>query len=50
MLDNQDPFDQIENDETGETVYSNDQDDENTKSSRNSAIPNFMPRFMVGRS
>ena len=43
MLDNQDPFIQIENDETGEAVYSN---DENTNSSRNPAIPNFKPRFI----
>ena len=43
MLDNQDPFSQIENDETGEAVYSN---DENTKSSRTPAIPNFKPRFI----
>ena len=43
MLDNQDPFSHIENDETGEAVYSN---DENTKSSRTPAIPNFKPRFI----
>ena len=47
ILDNQDPFGQVENDETGEAVYCYDQDDENVKSRRNSRIPNFMPRFMV---
>ena len=31
MLDNQDPFGQNEHDETGEAVYSNDQDNQNTE-------------------
>ena len=44
MFGNQDPFGQIKNDKTGETVYSNDRDDENTESNSNYAIPNFMPR------
>lgn len=47
MLDNQDPFGLIKNDETGEAVYSNDQDDGNIESNRNSAISNVMPRTMV---
>ena len=37
MLDNQDHFGQI-----GEAVYSNDLNDENTESNKNSAIPNLM--------
>ena len=40
-------FDQIENDETGETVYSKDQDGGNTVSNRNCAVPNFMSRIMA---
>ena len=47
MLESQDPFTQIENDETGEAVCSDDQDDENTDSNINSAVPIFMPRIMV---
>ena len=47
MLNSQDPFGQIENDEIGEAVCSNDQDDENTESNRNSEIPNFMPRIIA---
>ena len=31
MLDNQDPFGQNGHDETGEAVYSNDQDNQNTE-------------------
>ena len=46
FLDNQDPFGQVKNDETKKAVYFSDQDDENTKSNRNWAIPNFMPRNM----
>ena len=45
MLDNQDPFDQIENDKTVEVVYSSEQDDKNTGSKRNSATINSMPRI-----
>ena len=41
---NQDPFGQIKNDKTGETMYSNVRDDENAESNRNYAIPNFMRR------
>ena len=47
MLESQDSFTQIENDETGEAVCSDDQDDENTDSNINSAVPIFMPRIMV---
>ena len=47
MLDNQDTFGQIESNGTGEAVYSNGQDDENTESNRNSAVPNFMPRILT---
>ena len=46
MLDNQDPFVKIANDETGEAVYFND-DDESTNSNRNSAIPNFTSRLIA---
>lgn len=28
-------------------MYSNGQDDENTESNRNSAVPNFMPRILA---
>lgn len=45
MLDNKDPFDQIENDKTVEVVYSSEQDDKNTGSKRNSATINYMPRI-----
>ena len=41
MLGNQGPFSQIENDETGEAVYSSDRN-ENTEPIRNSAIPRIM--------
>ena len=44
ILDNQDPFGQTENDETGQAVYSNDQDDEKSESNRNSSIPYFILR------
>lgn len=47
MLDNQETFGQIESNGTGEEVYSNGQDDENTESNRNSAVPNFMPRILA---
>ena len=47
MLNNQDTFGQIESNGTGEAVSSNGQDDENTESNRNSAVPNFMPRILA---
>ena len=45
-FENQDTVGQIENYETGKAVFSNDQDDENTESNRNSVIHNFMPRVI----
>ena len=47
MVYNQDLFGQTGNDKTREAIYSSDQDDDNTESSKNSAIPNFIPRIMV---
>ena len=47
MLDNPDYFGQIENNEIGEAMYFSDQGEENTKSNRNSVIPNFMSGIMV---
>ena len=47
MLDNQDLLGQTESDETVEAKYTNDQDNENTESNRNSALPNFMQRIMI---
>ena len=47
MLDNQDPFDQIENYKTVEVVYSSEQDDKNTGSKRNSGTINSIPRIMA---
>ena len=47
MLNNQDTFGQIESSGTGEAVYSNGQDDENTESNRNSVVPNCMPKILA---
>ena len=44
MLDNQDFFYKIDNNDTAETDCFNDQYDENTGLKRNFAILNFMPR------
>ena len=47
MFGNQDLFGRIENDETRGLVHSIYRENENTGSSRNSAVPNFMPRIMT---
>ena len=47
ILDNQDPCSQNENDETGETVCSKDEDDQNAEPNRNSAILNFVLKIIA---
>ena len=41
---NQEPFSQVENDETSGAEYPNENDSEDTKTNKTSAIPNFMPK------
>ena len=45
-INNQDPHGQIENDETLEAGYPNENDSEDTKTNKTSAIPNFMPQVL----
>ena len=44
MLDNQDPFGQIENNQTGDAVSSNYKKNENAQSNKKSTISNFFSK------
>ena len=45
MINNQDPHGQIENEETPEAEFNNDELNERTDSNTNTAIPTFMPKI-----
>ena len=45
-INNQDPHSQIENEETQEAEYPNENDSEDTETNKTSAIPNFMPQVL----
>ena len=44
-INNQDPHSQIENEETQEAEYPNENDSEDTETNKTSEIPNFMPLY-----
>ena len=46
LINNQDPHSQIENDETSEAEYSNENDSEDTETNKASTIPTFMPQIL----
>ena len=46
LINNQDPHSQIENDETSEAGYSNENDSEDTETNKASTIPTFMPQIL----
>ena len=45
-INNQDPHSQIENEETPDAEYSNENDSEDTETKKTSEISNFMPQMM----
>ena len=45
-INNQDPYSQIENDETSEAEYPNENDSGDTETNKTSAIPNVMPQIL----
>ena len=45
-INNQDPYNQTENDETPGAEYLNENDSENTETNKTSAIPKFMPQIL----
>ena len=45
-INNQDPHSQIENEETQEAEYPNENDSEDTETNKTSEIPNFMPQVL----
>ena len=46
LINNQDPYSQIENDETSEAEYLNENDSEDTETNKTSTIPTFMPQIL----
>ena len=47
LIDNQDPYSQIGNDETPGAEYPNESDSENEDTNRTSALSNFMPQILA---
>ena len=47
FINNQDPHSQIENDETPEAEYCNEDDSEDTESNRISTTANFIPKNII---
>ena len=45
-INNQGPHSQIENDETSDAEYPNENDSEDTETNKTSAIPNFIPQIL----
>ena len=45
-MNNQDPYNQIENDETPGVEYSNESDSEEKETNKTSAFPSFMPQIL----
>ena len=46
LINNQDPLSQIENEETSEAEYTNENDSEDTKTNKMSTIPTFMSQIL----